>query len=59
MAGWMVGMTKTMKVMHGGHSDKVTERHTHNTWNVARIEFEIHQNLIHTLAWCCGSGLED
>ena len=23
------------------------------------FKFEIHQNLVHTLAWCCGSGLEE
>ena len=60
MEGWMVSMTK----MHEGYTwmsfgkcnQKASKLHVEHH---KKFEFEIHQNLIHTLAWCYGSGLEE
>ena len=59
MEGHFVGLTKMHVVTCGSQPENVTKRCASYMWNVTKFEFENCQTLIHTLVWCCGSGLEE
>ena len=49
---------RKVKVTCGGQSETQLESIQVAHGTLQKFELEICQNLIHTLAWCCGSGLD-
>ena len=59
MQGWMVSMTKTYQGIHMEVIQEMQLKGIQVTHGMSqKFKFEIQQNLVHTLAWCWGSGLD-